>query len=91
VHVGNYSLFLSGIFPQHIQERASRRAAPEITFYDKVGSANYRLAASHRLARNAGLGDIYLTIADHFTNVRLGLNRMSDQLLCLEPPWSADP
>jgi hypothetical protein len=85
VQIGNHSLFFSGIFPQHIAQRSQHKAAPPISFYDEVGSSNYRLAANHRLARRGGLADIFQTMADNFTDVRVGLNRVAEQLLCLEP------
>ena len=84
VQIGNHSLFLSGIFPQHIQHRSTHHAAPSLAFYEEVGSQNYRLASDHRLAREQSLVDTYRTIAEHFSEVRVGLNRLSDRLLCLE-------
>jgi hypothetical protein len=88
VQVGNCSLFFSGIFPQHIAHRSTHRAAPPISFYEEVGSQNYRLASSHPLAREQSLVDTYRTIAEHFSEVRIGLNQLSDRLLCLEPAGS---
>jgi hypothetical protein len=85
VQVGNYSLFLSGVFPQHIQHRATTHGAPEISFYEEVGSQSYRLASGHRLAQASALEQTYRTIADRFSEVRQGLNQMSERLLCLEP------
>jgi len=84
VHIGNCSLFFAGVFPQHIQERERRRGAPDIGYYEEVGSTNYRLAANHRLAQQNALTDVYRTMADHFTEVRVGLNQMAEQMLCLE-------
>ena len=84
VQVGDYSLFLSGIFPQHIAHRSKHKAAPPLSFYEEVGSQNYRRASDHRLAREQSLVDTYRTIADRFSEVRVGLNQMSDRLLCLE-------
>ena len=85
VQVGNYSLFLSGIFPQHIAHRSTYHASPPISFYEEVGSQNYRLASGHRLAHASALEETYRTIADRFSEVRQGLNQMSDRLLCFEP------
>ncbi len=88
VHVGNYSLFVSGIFPGHLRHRATVHGAPDISYYEKVGSTNYRVASDHRLARRHALTDVYRTIADRFSEVRCDLNRLSDRLLCIEPSWS---
>jgi hypothetical protein len=85
VQVGDYALFLSGVFPQRIQNRATHHASPPISFYEEVGSQNYRRASNHRLAREQSLVETYRTIAERFSEVRHGLNQMSDRLLCLEP------
>jgi hypothetical protein len=89
VHVGDYSLFVSGIFPEHVQHRTAFRGAPNLSFYEDVGRTNYRLAAEHRLARRHALTDIYRTMADRFSEVRHGLNSLTDRLLCIEPTWGS--
>jgi hypothetical protein len=83
-HVGNYSLFMTGIFPEHLRHRTALRGAPGLSFYEEVGSTNYRLAADHQIARRHELTDVYRTIADRFTEVRHGLNRLSDRLICID-------
>ncbi len=82
-HVGNYALFIAGIFPATVQSRAER-GAPDVGFYENVGSANYKAAASHRVARTAALTGIYEQLADSFHEVRLALNRLSDSLIHLD-------
>src|SRR3954467_6841304 len=89
-HVGNYSLFLSGIFHENTQRR-SLRGAPDIKFYEQVGRSSYQLVASHATARRCALNDVYEELADRFREVRLALNQLSDQLLNLDsdsvPPF----
>ena len=82
-HVGNYSLFLSGIFHENTQRR-SLRGAPDLAFYEQVGRTNYQLVASHATARRCDLSDVYEELADRFREIRLALNRLSDQLLNLD-------
>ena len=81
--VGNYSLFISGIFHESTQRR-SRRGAPDMTFYERIGRTNYQLIASHATARRCELNDVYEKLADRFHEVRVALNRLSDQLLNLD-------
>jgi hypothetical protein len=81
-HVGNYSLFLSGIFHENTQHR-SLRGAPDLAFYEQVGRTNYQLVASHATARRCDLSDVYEGLAGRFHEVRLALNRLSDSLLNL--------
>ncbi len=82
-HVGNYSLFLSGIFPGTVQAR-SERGAPDVSFYEGMGSMNYKVVAGHSYARTAELRDIYSALAEHFHDIRLALNRLADSLINID-------
>jgi len=82
-HVGNYSLFITGMFHETVQSR-SQRGAPDVSFYEDVGRANYRAVARHELARSRSLTGIYEVLSDGFHEVRLALNRMADSLLHLD-------
>ena len=89
-HVGNYSLFISGIFhPAVAGQRRSLRGGPDIKFYEQVGRTNYQLVASHAAARRCELDDVFEGLADRFREVRLALNQLSDQLLNLDDPAAA--
>src|SRR5262252_6900593 len=82
-HIGNYSLFISGIFHENTQRR-SLRGGPDIKFYEQVGRTNYQLVASHAAARRCELDDVFEGLADRFRDVRLALNQLSDQLINLD-------
>jgi hypothetical protein len=87
-HVGNYSLFISGIFHENA-ERRHLRGGPDLKFYEQIGRTNYQLIASHATARRCELNDVYEELADRFREVRLALNQLSDQLLNLDDPAKA--
>lgn len=82
-HVGNYSLFISGIFYENTHHR-SLRGAPDIEFYEQVGRTNYQLLASHATARRCELDDVFEGLAERFHDVRVALNDLSDRLLNLD-------
>lgn len=86
-HVGNYALFITGIFHSSVQSRA-QRGAPAVGFYEEVGSANYKAAAGHRVARSAALSEVYEQLAENFHGMRLALNRLSDSLIHLDDSHS---
>jgi hypothetical protein len=91
-HIGNWSLFLSGIFPDHIRLRAERQGAPSLKHYEELGRASYRVASDHRLARKYDLERIFTTLAERFQTTRLALNDLGERLLTLgdvEPPVNA--
>lgn len=81
-HVGNYALFISGIFLETVESR-SQRGAPDVSYYEDVGSANFKAAAGHQVARTAALTDVLALLGDRFGEVRRALNRLSDSLLHL--------
>ena len=82
-HVGNYSLFITGIFHENTQRR-SLRGAPDIEFYEQIGRTNYQLVASHETARRCELTDVFAGLANRFHDVRLALNDLSERLLHLD-------
>jgi hypothetical protein len=84
-HIGNYSLFFSGIFHENTQRR-SLRGGPDIDFYEQIGRTNYQMVAGHATARRCELTEIYQELASRFRDVRLALNQLSDRLLNLDDP-----
>ena len=82
-HIGNYSLFISGIFHENAQRRRDR-GGPDLKFYEQVGRTNYQLVAEHEVARRCELDDVFEGLADRFHDVRLALNQLSDRLLNLD-------
>ncbi|MCA2991578.1 hypothetical protein [Gemmatimonas sp.] len=80
-HLGNYALWLSGLFPDHIEQRRWRRGGPDLRYFESMGQRGFRLAADHRLAHEHGLGPVLATAAEQFGVVRVALNQVSDRLL----------
>lgn len=81
VHLGNFSLWLSGLFPDWIARRRERNGGPTLAYYEALGARGYRLAADHRLARELALDEVFATAADVFPRLRVALNRISDTAL----------
>jgi hypothetical protein len=79
-HLGNYALWLSGIFPDYIEQRRWRRGGPDLDYYEEMGRRGFQLAADHRLAEEHGLSTLYATAADRFGVLRCALNAVSDTL-----------
>jgi hypothetical protein len=85
-HIGNHSLFLSGVFPDRIRFRAERRGFPDLNYYESLGQANFRVASDHRLAEKYALGPIFATLGERFKVARLALNDMAERLFSLGDP-----
>lgn len=80
-HLGNYALWLSGLFPDHIEHRRWRRGGPDLGYFETLGRRGFAMAAEHRLAAQYGLAAVFAAVADGFPRLRLALNRVSDRLL----------
>ncbi len=80
-HLGNYALWLAGIFPDYIEHRRWRRGGPPIDYYDEMGQRGFQLAADHRMASEHGLKPMFALAAEKFPVMRVALNRVSDTLM----------
>jgi hypothetical protein len=81
VHLGNYALWLSGLFPDYIAARRIRKAGPDVAYYEALGSRGFGLASDHALAEEYGLDTVLRTAAERFPALRTALNAVSDRLL----------
>lgn len=80
-HLGNYALWLGGLFPDHVTERRWRRGGPDLEYYDEMGQRGFALAAEHQLARQYGMDSLFEAASERFPRIRAALNRVSDRLL----------
>jgi hypothetical protein len=85
-HIGNHSLFLSGVFPDRIRFRAETRGCPNLSYYEGLGRSNFKVASDHRLARKYDLDGIFNLLAERFQETRLALNDLRDRLISLGEP-----
>jgi hypothetical protein len=82
-HIGNYSLFLCGVFPDRIRFRAEARGFPNLKYYEALGRTHYRAASDHRLAQRFELTNILGTLSERFQASRRALNDIADRLFSL--------
>jgi hypothetical protein len=87
-HLGNFSLWISGLFPDYLESRSRRKGAPPISYYERMGTTGYHLAAKSPEAAPLGLDKVLNEVADHFAGVRSALNLVSDRYLW---PQAGDP
>ncbi len=81
VHLGEFALWLSGLFPDHITSRVRRRGAPGLDYYESMGATGFRMAARFRAAEEHGLDKVYLVCSETFPKLRVALNRIADRHL----------
>ncbi len=88
VHLGDYSLWVSGLFPQYVAARLRRRGAPSLSYYEDMGASGYSMAADSPEAERFGINGVLMAMARKFAGVRIALNRISDRYFW---PAGGDP
>lgn len=78
-HLGDFALWISGLFPDFITARVQRRGAPPIAYYESLGASGYRSAANYNEAARSGMTQVYRGCADAFPDLRVALNSISDR------------
>ncbi len=81
VHLGNQALWISGLFPDYVEQRKWRRGGPDLGYFEELGRRGFELAAEHRIAEQYGMADVYAAVAARFGLLRVALNSVSDRLL----------
>jgi len=87
-HIGNYALFVTGLFPQWIEYRYRYKRRPvDLQYFIDFGRAYFHRASGHPRARELGLEDVFLQLSTVFDGYRVVLNHMSSKYLS-PPPQS---
>lgn len=80
VHLGNYALWLAGLFPDYIAARHLRKGGPDVTYYDALGRRGFGMASDHALASQYGIDALLRTASERFPALRGALNGLSDRV-----------
>lgn len=89
VHLGNYSLWFAGLYPDRVEALRVRRGGPDLSYYDDLGSRGYAEASDHRLAGRTGLAPVLRTAAERYAAIRQAVNLVSHQLAMRGRPLAA--
>ncbi|MGF1615643.1 MAG: hypothetical protein ACFCVA_17515 [Gammaproteobacteria bacterium] len=83
-HIGNYTLFISGLFPSWIEYRHRYKRRPiDRQFYVDMGRTYFQRAATHPMARELALDDVFRRLALLFEAYQGTLNEISRSYLKL--------
>ena len=88
VHMGDFALWMSGLFPDYLEARSRRKGAPPITYFEEWGATGYRGASESIEADELGMQSVLRSVGNQFRVVRTALNRISDRHFW---PGSGDP
>ena len=79
LHMGDFALWMSGLFPDYLEARTRRKGAPPISYFEELGATGYRGASESLEAGELGIGIVLRDVANQFSAVRTALNRISDR------------
>lgn len=83
-HIGNYTLWLTGLFPEWIEHRHRYKRRPvDEKFYTNSGRAYFERASTHPLAREYELSEVFLRLAMMFDHYKKALNVMAREHLAI--------
>lgn len=81
-HIGNYALFLSGLYARAIEHRHRYRRRPvTLDYYRQTGRSFYATAAQNWRAQRFGLRDVFQQLSHRFEYYRSGLDRIATERL----------
>ena len=83
-HIGDYTLFLSGMFPEYVAMLPRRGLRLDsIIDYVKVGKESYRIVGSFDQFEYRYVADLFRRLAEEFEYCVYGLNRVKSKLQAL--------
>ena len=81
--MGDYALFLVGLFPERIQHQATRKGAPSVRYYAGMGVSSYQAASNHTLASQYAVAEVFSELAENFELVCRALHDLAERYLFL--------
>ena len=88
-HIGDYALFMTGLFPEYVRRLKTRRVlAPADAFLDymHVGKRAYGVVAAHTVGDHAEAAPLFRKLSDNFELCVYGLSRVRQDLDQLRHP-----
>jgi len=85
-HIGDYTLFLTGLFPEAVQRLSRRRSwsLDSLLDYVRVGKESYAVVAAFDLFEYRHEAPLFRRLSDRFELCVYGLSRIKEDLVRLE-------
>ena len=79
-HIGDFTLFYTGMFPEHIKSRRRWWRLDRWLDWIETGKESYRIVSEFNLGPFAGEAPLYKRLADQYEFLVVGLNFVRDDL-----------
>src|SRR5213082_397781 len=83
-HVGDYTLFFTGLFPEHLKRPRRSVALDYFIDYVKAGKESYEVVSKFDQFEYRRVAPLFRRLSDNFELCVYGLSRLRDQLRKLE-------
>ena len=86
-HIGDYTLFFAGMFPESINHHRLRRQRLEnLVEWVKTGKESYHIVSKFEYFEYAKVAPLFARLSDHFEQCVYGLNMVKNELNELQHP-----
>lgn len=86
-HIGDYSLFFTGMFPEAIQRNQSRRPRREgLVDFIQAGKESYFIVSKFEHFEYARVAPLFRHMSESFEHMVYGLNQVKNEIRELEHP-----
>jgi hypothetical protein len=86
-HIGDYTLFFAGMFPESINHYRLRRNRLEgLIDWMKAGKESYYIVSKFEYFEYAKVAPLFASLSSHFEECVYGLNRVKNELLEMQHP-----
>ena len=87
-HIGDYTLFLTGLFPEYVQKQQRRgMRADAFVDYMQAGKESYRIVASFDQFEFRDIAPVFRRMAEQFELCVFGLNLAKAELASNQRAW----
>jgi hypothetical protein len=83
-HIGDYTLFLTGLFPEHLQRPRRSLRLDYFVDYVKAGKESYHIVSKFDQFEFRRVAPLFRRLAEHFELLAYGLNRVRDEMRRME-------
>lgn len=85
-HLGDFTLFFLGLFPEYVGRHASTRRMDLFVDWTEVGRESYRIVAAFNVGPYAHEAPLFARLSEHYPYCVVGLNFVKSELARLSDP-----
>lgn len=86
-HIGDYTLFFTGLFPEHLQRPQRSLRLDYFVDYVKAGKESYHIVSKFDQFEFRQVAPLFRRLADKFELLAYGLNRVRDEMRRMESSY----